>query len=411
MATSVAHRAPRQLRLSLRRTFWAVVDAVGSYGTGFRRWLSICLAVFALGLVGAAAALPAGWEVFGTSPTVEWGLLIAAYVFFAITTSGICFTVALGSVLGIRLFKPLERRGVVLAFLSLLSAFWVILLDLQEPVRLIFGAVLSPSPQSPMWWMGVAYAAYLIVLVFELITIFANLHRAHRVAAVAAAVMAFIAPATLGRVFGAIGAKALWQGTLTPFIMFVTALLCGIAILSIVLPITVKMRRHGWEETREHTIPAMRWLLLIVLVVVAALNVVQVVLNLGSDYRGMEMGMQEILTGSYAPAFWTIRVGVGIVLPIVLLFTRVVDRPLRLVEAGAAALIGVLADRYIFVVAAEAKTVTVVAGTVTFPVASYLPSVVEVLIVAGAVAMVAFVYSIIERHVDLSIDEEVEVAA
>ena len=380
------------------RSFHAVLD----YPPAMRRWLIACLAVFLVGLVGAAAALPAGWEVLGTNPTVEWGMLIAAYVFFAITTSGICFTVALGSVFGLEQFKPMEKRGIVLAFLSLLAAFWVILLDLQEPIRLVFGVVLSPSPQSPMWWMGVAYFAYLLVIVAELVTVFAGWHRSHKVAAVLAAIMAVVAPSTLGRVFGFIGAKALWQGILTPVVMFSTALLCGVSILSIVLPVAVRIRQEGWRETRAITVPAMRWLLLSVLLLVTIANAAQIITNRNSDYRGLQMGVDEILTGDFAPWFWGVRVGVGIVLPILLLLKRVADRPLRLVEAGAAALIGVLADRYLFVVAAQAKTVTVVAGTVTYPVAPYSPSWVEITVVAGAVAMVALIYTLLERHLDLS---------
>ncbi len=380
------------------RTFQAVLD----YPPALRRWLIACGVAFLIGCVGAAAALPAGWEVFGTNPTVEWGALIAAYVFFAITTSGICFTVALGSVFGIQQFKPMEKRGVILAFLSLLAAFWVILLDLQEPVRLVFGAVLSPSPQSPMWWMGVAYACYLFVLIAELVTIFAGWHKPHKVAAVLAAIMAVVAPSTLGRVFGSIGAKALWHGVMTPVVMFSTALLCGVSILSIVLPVAVRIRADGWRETRAITVPAMRWLLLSVLGLVVAVNAVQIYTNWNSDYRGMHMAVQELLSGRFSIYFWVLRVGVGVLLPVVLLLTRVTDRPLRLVEAGAASLLGVLVDRFLFVVVAEAKTVTVVAGTVTYPVAPYTPSLVEGAVILGALALVASVYTLLERHVDLS---------
>ena len=105
-----------------------------------------------LALIGLAASrpqssrCPPGWEVFGTSPTFEWGLLIVAYVFFAITTSGLCLASSLGTVFGIERFRPLEKRHAVLALLCLITAFGIIALDLHYPIRMVFGAVLVPSP-------------------------------------------------------------------------------------------------------------------------------------------------------------------------------------------------------------------------------------------------------------------------
>ena len=99
-------------------------------------------------------------------------LLISAYVFFAITTSGLCLASSLGTVFGIDRFRPLEKRHAILAVLSLTTAFGIIALDLHYPVRMVFGAVLNPSPSSPMWWMGVFYGVYLVFLLVEVWSMF-----------------------------------------------------------------------------------------------------------------------------------------------------------------------------------------------------------------------------------------------
>ena len=80
-----------------------------------RRGSRFLLLLCAVGAVGALLALPPGWEVLGTSPSFEWGILITAYVFFAITTSGLCLASSLGTVFGIEMFLPLEKRHAVLA--------------------------------------------------------------------------------------------------------------------------------------------------------------------------------------------------------------------------------------------------------------------------------------------------------
>src|SRR5574340_38847 len=104
--------------------------------------MAFLLALRVLFAVSAAIAIPPGWEVTGTSPSFEWGLFIVGYVFFAILTSGLCLSASLGTVFGIERFRPLEKRHLVLAILSLMSAFIIIALDLHYPVRMVLGAIL-----------------------------------------------------------------------------------------------------------------------------------------------------------------------------------------------------------------------------------------------------------------------------
>ena len=126
MARLVMHVAGRHLELSTKK----IIKSIRAYPAGLKTWALLCLAVMAVSVIGALAALPVGWEVMGTSPTMEWGLLIAGYVVLAITTSGLCLTISLGSVYGVDALRPLERRGVILAFICLAAAFGTILLDL-----------------------------------------------------------------------------------------------------------------------------------------------------------------------------------------------------------------------------------------------------------------------------------------
>ena len=141
--------------------------------------------------------------------------MIVGYVFFAIMTSGLCLASSLGTVFGIERFRPLEKRHAILAVLSLTTAFGIIALDLHYPVRMVFGAVLVPSPTSPMWWMGVFYGAYLVVLLVEVWSMFTDHPKIHQWACTLAACIAILAPATLGAVFGVLAAKPFWIGPFT----------------------------------------------------------------------------------------------------------------------------------------------------------------------------------------------------
>ena len=192
----------------------ALVREVRGMSLGLRLWLGGLSAVIAVGAIAALIALPPGWEVLGTSPSFEWGLLIVGYVFFAVMTSGLCLASSLGTVFGIERFRPLEKRHAILAVLSLSTAFGIIALDLHYPVRMVFGAVLVPSPTSPMWWMGVFYGIYLVVLLVEVWSMFFHHPKIHQYACTAATCTAVVAPATLGAVFGVLAAKAFWHASL-----------------------------------------------------------------------------------------------------------------------------------------------------------------------------------------------------
>ena len=401
MASLVMHVAGRHLELNTKR----IRKSIGAYPARLKSWLLLCLAIMGVSVVAALAALPVGWEVMGTSPTMEWGLLIAGYVVLAITTSGLCLTISIGTVFGVKAMLPLERRGIILAFVCLAAAFGTILLDLQYPLRLVFGAMLSPSPMSPMWWMGVAYAGYLVILLVELATMYTRFHTVHRWAATFAFIMAIIAPSTLGTVFGSIQAHSLWHGIWTPVLMLCTAFLAGLSLMSIVAAVVVRFSRRDHQRMEFETAPLLQRLLTIALVIVALLVFRQIVVGLSSDTRGLHAAAATLVSGPFSVPFWTLRVGVGIILPLLLLIGSSARRPLAMGLAGIGALIGVVVDRLLFVLAGLASPVSAVAGNVDFPFAVYVPSLVEVLIMAGALATIGFAYALAEHHMNLGASE------
>jgi len=115
--------AGRTIPLTPRAAVAAVRAEYRGMGRGLRIWIGGLVVLLGLAVPAALLALPPGWEVFGTTPTFEWGLLIVGYVFFAITTSGLCLASSLGTVFGIERFRPLEKRHAILAILSLTAAF------------------------------------------------------------------------------------------------------------------------------------------------------------------------------------------------------------------------------------------------------------------------------------------------
>lgn len=396
----------RTIPLRPRAARDAVRTEVRAMSRPLRRWIAILVALIAVAVPAALIAVPPGLEVFGTSPSFEWGLLIVGYVCFAITCSGLCLASSLGTVFGIERFRPLERRHAILALLCLTAAFGIIALDLHYPIRMVFGAVLVPSPASPMWWMGVFYGGYLVFLVVEIWSMFFGHPRIHQVACVASSCMAILAPATLGAVFGVVAARPLWHGPFTAVLMVATAFLSGLSLLGLVFFAVHRFGLSGSRRALELALPGIRLLLALGIVIVAVLIARQIAAGLLSENRSLVLATNALVSGSLAIPFWGLRVGLGLAIPFLLVVTPRLRRPTLTFIASILVMQGVFVDRLTFVMAGQLAP-TSAAGVVSRPFAAYTPSPVEIAIIVGAVAFVALAYTLAERYLDLGESGEI----
>ena len=378
----------------------ALAREIGSMSRGTRIWFGLLSVGLAIGAVCALLALPPGWEVMGTSPSFEWGLLIIGYVFFAVMTSGLCLASALGTVFGVERFLPFEKRHAILAVLSLTTAFGIIALELHYPVRMLFGAVLVIAPSSPMWWMGVFYGAYLVVLLIEVWTLFTAHPGIHKWACTIAAGIGVCAPTTLGAVFGVVAAKPYWNGVFTPVAMIASAFVGGTALLALAFWAVSRVRLADWEHAPV-ALGSARILLAGGLIVVSALLARQIFAGMTSDVAGFRPSTEALVSGPLSVAFWGVRVGLGIIVPLGILAIPRLRTPSATGIAAGLALLGIFVDRTLFVAAGEFVPRTTMAGTIGYPFAEYTPSLVEIGILVGAAAFMAMVFSLAERYLDM----------
>ncbi|HLO36601.1 MAG TPA: NrfD/PsrC family molybdoenzyme membrane anchor subunit [Candidatus Deferrimicrobium sp.] len=396
--------AGRDLAISPRAIATAARAEVERTPRALKAWYSLLLVLMGFGAVGAALTIQPGTEVFGTTPSFEWGILIVAYVFFAIITSGLCLGSSLGTVFGIDMFRPLEKRHAILAVLTLTTAFGIIALDLHYPVRMAFGAVFNPSFSSPMWWMGAFYAVYLVFLLVEVWSMFTHHDGVHRYACLASSCTAVLAPSTLGAVFGVVLSRGYWYGLFTPVTMLVTALLAGAALLGIVFTGVVHFKLAGVERARRLGIPAIRILLAVGLVGTGLLLLRTLLSGLMSDSPDLHGATMALITGPLAIGFW-VRVVVGLIVPLALIALPATRTVAGTGIAAGLAFVGVFIDRFLFVTAGQLIPTNAVGGVVSTDYVPYTPSLVEISIVVAAFAFVAFVYTLAERYLDMSESE------
>lgn len=368
--------------------------------------LGALLLVAGVGLVAALTAFVRGHHVMGTTSEMPWGVLIATYVFFVVSSTGLCLVSSLGHVFGFKVFQPIAKKAIFLALVTLLVGFSVIASELERPILLARLAVTHPNPTSPIWWMGTLYGVYMALIATELWFLFREDHKKARVAGVASVVAAISAHSNLGAVFGLSHARAFWYGPLLPIYFIASALMCGASL--IVLFVWVGDYFQNARKLRpenEALIAALRKLLALFMGIVLFFTIWKLILGVaGAHYHKFDVTMAS-LTGPMFVSFWFFEMLLGLLVPMTILLSPKAKNPGYVALAAASSMVSVFVMRYNFVYAGQMFSLKPVVGHMgeTYHYAPpfkgnvagflhYTPSIVEVLIVAGAISAATLLF-------------------
>lgn len=364
------------------------------------------LAVALAGAAAAAVALAKGHHVMGTTSELPWGVLIATYVYFVVSSTGLCLVSSLGHVFGFKVFEPIAKRAIYLALVTLLVGFSVIATELERPFLLAKLAVLSPNPKAPIWWMGALYGLYMVLIAVELFFLLKGAHRQAKVAGAVSVVAALAAHSNLGAVFGLAHARPVWYGPLLPVYFIASALMCGAAliILFVWLGDYFGNARRVRPEN-EPLLDALRQLLALFIGVVAFFTIWKLITGINGGHDHKFQVTLASLTGPLFFSFWVFEVFLGVVVPLTLLLGKARQSHRALAMAAALPMLAVFVMRYNFVLGGQMFSLRPLHGHLGGTIAyqppfkgsvegflSYSPSLVEVLIVAGAIAAAVLLY-------------------
>ena len=118
------------------------------------------IAMLGIFVIGLYTYLMHGHHAYNVTREHPWGLLIAVYIFFVGTSTGLCIIGAFGHIFGIKEFNPVGKNITFLAIVTLLAGFSIILLGIGHPITMIIYNMLSPGLTSAIWWMGTLYHWY-----------------------------------------------------------------------------------------------------------------------------------------------------------------------------------------------------------------------------------------------------------
>ena len=194
------------------------------------------IAIALTGLIAAAgvafglhAMLIGHDHAYGVTREVPWGLLIATYVFFVVTSTGLCLVSSISHVFNVDALRPIAKRSVFMAIVTIVAGFLVIGFEIANPWRMPIYNMLSPNPTSNIWWMGTLYGVALGLMIVEFICLQLGKHKVAIVAGFITVIAEIAANSNLAAVFGLLNGREFWHGPYLPIFFITSAVMVGAA--------------------------------------------------------------------------------------------------------------------------------------------------------------------------------------
>lgn len=365
---------------------------------GYYALVAVLALVSSVGLLAAWYMEHHGHHVTGMNNQIVWGIPHVFAVFLVVAASGALNVASMASVFGKTAYKPLAPLSALLAIALLAGGLAVLMLDLGRPDRLIV-AMTYYNFKSIFAWNVVLYSGFMGLVVAYLWTMMERRMNAYSTyAGLAAFVWRLLLTTGTGSIFGfLIGRQAFGSALMGPMFI-VYSLSYGLAIFLLVL-----LAVSRWtERPLEAAMQARLTRLLAVFVACAAYFVL--VYHLTNLYFARQHGLERFLLvdgGLYPQLFWLGQLGLGSLLPLVLLLappTR--DSRTALVVAALLVIVGGLAQMYVTIIGSQAFPLQIFPGYEVSSsfydgvVGSYTPSLPEWLLGIGGVGMVGVIVAL-----------------
>lgn len=369
----------------------------------------VLLALSAVSLYGVFNVLTKGHAAsFGTTKTVPWGILISTYVFFVVSSTGLCLISSMGHVFGIEKYEVIGKRAIVLAILTICCGFFVIGTEIGHPLRMAIYNVISPNFQSAIWWMGTLYGVYLFCIIVEFYFLMTHNHKGAFYAGLAGFIAGISAHSNLGAVFGFLEARPFWHGPYLPIYFILSALISGCALVIIIFFVAYKGESNMPEKAKS-ALSGIAKIFGLLLGIIIFFDIWKVLTSVYGAPPEKYEAVMTMIAGPLAVNFWFFEVLLGMLIPFILILATKGRSIKAALAASVSAVIGIFFMRYDLVIAGQLVPMREAAPgsrvqAVAEGLAKYSPTASEITIVVGAIVLCAGLYLAAERFLNLTED-------
>ena len=331
-----------------------------------------------------------GHVVTGMDNQVVWGLPHVFAVFLIVAASGALNVASIASVFNKPMYKPLAPLSAILALALMAGGLLVLVLDLGRSDRLIV-AMTHFNFTSMFTWNVFLYSGFFALVGVYLWTMLDGKVKAYsKYAGTAAFLWRLILTTGTGSLFGFLIARELYGTAMLAPMFIIMSFAYGLAMYLMVL-----FAAYAWTDRPLGDAVAIRLKNLLAVFVAAVLYFV-VVQHLTNLYFEKTQGVEAFILrdgGIYPQLFWIVQIGLGCVVPLLILLTSLSKQRFWIMVACALIVIGGVAQMYVTIIGAQAFPLDLFPGMkesssfydgVIHP---YTPSLAELFLGLGGVAI------------------------
>lgn len=313
----------------------------------------ILIAVTLAGFSALGVRLIEGLRSTSLNSIVSWGLWIAIYIFFIGISAGSFLLSTLVYVFGFKQFEKTGKIAVFTALLSLLAGLGFVSIDLGHIER-FFHIFTSPSPTSVLTYVIFFYMLYIVLLVVELWSLIRKkvspsvVERDKKVIKILGIIgipTAIIVHGGTGTVFAVVKAQPYWFTPLFPLIFIISALASGGALIAFIYAFWGKRDRDHASVTRGIAKIAAFFLIFDVVLIFLEFFITLY----GKIPEGLNV-LNIITRGSNWWIFWILQILIGVIVPLIIIFSRAGRSTVWVGIASILIVIGILGVRWNIVV-------------------------------------------------------------
>ena len=353
-------------------------------------------AVALAGFLAAHAMETAGHVITGMNNQVVWGMPHVFAILMIVAASGVLNVASIGSVFGQTVYKARAPLSGLLCLALLAGGLFVLMLDLGRPERVVVAAT-HYNFRSVFAWNVFLYSGMFTIVAIYLWTLMERRMAAwSKPAGFAAFAWRIILTSGTGSIFAFLVARQAYGTALLIPLFLAMSFAWGLAAF-----LVVQSTMYAWnglvlpDEVRRRMRNLLALFVVTVLFLVAACHLVN-----GYFAKNAAFERYILVDGGVYPAlFWIGYVGAGSLVPLALIW-RPGSTGRDLVAASLLVVGGAFALLYVFIVGGQAWPLEIFPGYATSStfgdgaIASYAPSLPEVVLGAGGLA-VAFLITVV----------------
>ena len=367
--------------------------------------LMALFAAFILAALGSSYFMEHnGHWVTGMNNQIVWGLPHVFAVFLIVAASGALNVASIASVFDKKAYKPLARLSALLAIALLMGGLVVLVLDLGRPDRLVIAATIY-NFKSIFAWNMILYSGFIGIVGVYLWTMMDHtVAKYNRVAGISAFIWRLMLTTGTGSIFGFLVARQGYDAAIMAPMFVIMSFAFGLAFFLLVL-FTVYNGTN--RELGDAIVLRLRKLLG---VFVAAILYFVMVFHLTNLYATEHHGVEAFILrdgGIFTQLFWA-QVIVGGLIPLALIYAPQLKNCRKSLSiASVLVILGGLVQMYVIIIGGQAYPLEMFPGMEVSSsffdgvVNSYSPTLPELMLGLGGVAMTLIVVTLAVKALDL----------